>query len=190
MQSIREAAPLRSVELSSASLDDFLQNAAATVRIELTRNGRDSRAFELLNKTNQFNLNGKRMTEAGWFAYFRDPAAFLMTIAYEDKYGPLGKIAAILGTANERMVRVDFWVMSCRAFSRRIEHLTLKQIFDKFAAEEVTFDYQPTPRNAPLQEFFTDLLGASPHGRCSLSLAGFSNKSFDLFQRVEEFVNE
>lgn len=189
MTSVREATALHTVELNPASLDDFLRDASACVRIEINRSAQDNRAFELLNKTNQFNLNGKRLTEAEWRSYFLSPDAFLMTVTYEDKYGPLGKIAAVLGKSKGKMVQIDHWVMSCRAFSRRIEHQTLRQIFDRFQAKEIRFDYQPTARNVPLQEFFVDLLGVSPCPGCCVSSWGFSTKSFQLFQRVEETVH-
>lgn len=184
-KSIRDAEPLRSVATSSRSLSDFLQSASASIRVQFTRDSRDHRAFELVNKTNQFNLNGKRLTEAAWSAYFDHPDAFLMTVTYEDKFGPLGKIAALLGKPDGRRVQIDFWVMSCRAFSRRVEHQTLRQIFAKFEADEIRFDYQPTPRNGPLQEFFADVLGASQQPGCSLLLSNFSDKTLELFEHVE-----
>ena len=189
MKSIREATALHAVELNPASLDDFLRGVSASMRIEFTKSAQDNRAFELFNKTNQFNLNGKRLTEAYWRSYLLNPEAFLMTVTYQDKYGPLGKIAAILGKSDHKMVQIDHWVMSCRAFSRRIEHQTLRQIFDRFQAEEISFDFQPTPRNMPLQAFFVDVLGVPPHPGCSVSFSSFSNQSFQLFQRVEENVN-
>jgi len=189
MKSIRDAETFHSVADGSDSLDDFLQTAAASMQVQFTRDGRDGRAFELLNKTNQFNLNGRRLTKAEWSAYFEDPAAFLMTVTYEDKYGPLGKIAAVLGRSDDKTVQIDFWVMSCRAFSRRIEHQTLRQIFEKFEAEDVHFDYQSTARNAPLQEFLAGLLGTPVLPGYSLSMAKFSSKPFELFQHVEEIVH-
>jgi FkbH-like protein len=188
-KSIRDAEPLRSAATSSRSLSDFLQSASASIRVEFSGKSRDHRAFELVNKTNQFNLNGKRLTEAAWSAYFEHPDAFLMTVTYEDKFGPLGKIAALLGRSVGKTVQIDFWVMSCRAFSRRVEHQTLRQIFEKFEADEIRFDYQPTTRNVPLQEFFADVLGTSPQPGCSLLLSNFLNKNRELFQRVEQIVN-
>jgi predicted enzyme involved in methoxymalonyl-ACP biosynthesis len=43
--------------------------------------------------------------------------------------------------------------MSCRAFSRQIEHLLLNWIFDHFGVHEIQLEYEPTERNAPLQAF-------------------------------------
>ena len=190
MDSIRAAGALReAVTGDASSADDFLQNADAEIEFNFTKQPRDTRAFELINKTNQFNLNGKRLTEAAWHDYLSDPASFLMTVSYEDKYGPLGKIAVLLGTAREQRVSVDFWVMSCRAFSRRIEHQCLKQLCERFDASEIIFDYQATPRNGPLQEFFAGLAGAPLPPQLRVSRSKIREKSPALFHRVKELVN-
>jgi FkbH-like protein len=190
LKSIRGAGALRKArEISGDSLDDFLQSADASIRFTFGKQAADSRAFELINKTNQFNLNGKRLSHAAWETYLNDPATFLMTASYQDKFGPLGKIEVLLGRIQGKVLRIDSWVMSCRAFSRRIEHQSLKQLFQKFDAEEICFDYQATPRNGPLQEFFTGLLGAPPVTELRFSRAAFSGRSPSLFHRVEEVVN-
>lgn len=190
LKSIREADGLREFrDGAGGSLDDFLQSADASIQFAFGKPAADNRAFELINKTNQFNLNGKRLTEAAWKAYLNDPAAFVMSASYEDKFGPLGKIAVLTGRIQGKALRIESWVMSCRAFSRRIEHQTLKQLFEKFDAKEISFDYQATPRNGPLQEFFAQLLGAAPSVDLRFSRAAFSEKSPSLFHRVEEVVN-
>jgi FkbH-like protein len=190
LKSIRDADVLReSRDTAGGSLDDFLRGADMSIRFAFGKQAADNRAFELINKTSQFNLNGKRLTDAAWKAYLNDPAAFVMTANYEDKYGPLGKIAVLLGRIQGKTLRIETWVMSCRAFSRRIEHQTLKQLFEKFDAKEISFDYQATPRNGPLQEFFTQLLGIAPTVDLQFSRAAFSEKSPSLFHRVEEVVN-
>jgi FkbH-like protein len=190
LESIRGAGVLReSLDAAGGSLDDFLQSADASIRFTFGKQAADNRAFELINKTNQFNLNGKRLTDAVWKTYLNDPATFAMAASYEDKFGPLGKIAVLLGRIQGKALRIDSWVMSCRAFSRRIEYQSLKQLFGKFDAEEISFDYQATPRNGPLQEFFTELLGSPLTAGMRLSRAAFSEKSPSLFHRVEEAVN-
>lgn len=190
LKSIRGASALReSWDVAGGSLDDFLQSADALVRVTFGKQAGDGRAFELINKTNQFNVNGKRLSDAAWMAYLSDPATFLMTVSYEDKYGPLGKISVLLGRVQGKVLRVDSWVMSCRAFSRRIEYQCLKQLFEKFDAEEICFDYQATSRNGPLQEFFTGLFGTPSTTDLRFSRAAFCEKSPSLFHRVEEVVN-
>jgi FkbH-like protein len=190
LKSIQGAGPLREAwDVGGDSLDDFLQSADASIRFTFGKQVTDSRALELINKTNQFNLNGKRLSDAAWKTYLNDPATFLMTASYEDKFGALGKIAVLLGRTEGKALRIDSWVMSCRAFSRRIEHQSLKQLFQKFDAEEICFDYQPTPRNGPLREFFTALLGVPPITDLRFSRAAFSEWSPSLFHRVKEVAN-
>jgi len=190
LQSIRGAEALRDTEnLTPGSLDEFLESAHAVMRFDFEKKGSDQRAFELINKTNQFNLNGKRLTEAAWAAYLNDPATFLMTVSYEDKYGPLGKIAALLGKVSKSTIRIDFWVMSCRAFSRRIEHQSLKKLFEKFRADEASFDYQATPRNGPIQEFLSGLADLRGSSELRVARAVLEKRSPSLFHRVEEVVN-
>ena len=186
LKSIRGAEILReSRDATGGTLDDFLRSSESSIQFAFGKQPGDNRAFELINKTNQFNLNGKRLSDAAWKTFLNDPATFLMTVNYQDKFGPLGKIAVVLGTVEGKKLRVGSWVMSCRAFSRRIEHQSLKQLFEKFDAEEICFDYVATPRNGPLQEFFAGLLGVAPDTSLRCSRADFGEKSPSLFHRVE-----
>ena len=195
LQSIRTAAAFQTSTNSNGenheAADDFLRNSGARIQISFEKQSQDTRAFELINKTNQFNLNGKRLTDAAWIAYLNDPHSFLMAVNYEDKYGALGKIAVLLGKNRRNELQIDFWVMSCRAFSRRIEHQCLRQLFGRFDAQEICFDYQPTARNSPLQVFFTTLRGQAPAHDLRLSREAFFEKSPPLFHEVSvrEAVN-
>jgi FkbH-like protein len=188
--SIRNTSAWRdSIQSGGSSADDFLRTADASMVFSLTRDSGDTRAFELVNKTNQFNLNGKRFGESEWRSFCSDPAALLLTVSYNDKYGPLGKIAVILGRTYGRKLYVHSWVMSCRAFSRRIEHSCLKYLFDALGIDDIAFDYEATPRNGPLKEFFADMLGSPPVPGSSLSKEQFGGWVPELFHRVEGEIN-
>src|SRR5271157_1115481 len=190
LHSIRDASAWRDVVQSHAeSSDDFLKAAEATIVFDCSRQSGDVRAFELVNKTNQFNLNGKRFGESEWLSFFNDPAAFLLTASYEDKYGPLGKIAVIMGKARGLKLYVNAWVMSCRAFSRRIEYQCLKQLFETLGPDEIVFEYEATPRNGPFRDFFAELLGAPPAPGACLSRDLFAMKAPPLFHQVKGTVN-
>ena len=190
LRSIRDASAWRDASQSRKnSHDDFLKAAEACVFFESAQPDGDARAFELLNKTNQFNLNGKRFSESEWSNFLKDPAAFVLTVSYKDKFGSLGKIAVILGRTSGRVAHVSGWVMSCRAFLRRIEHQCLKYVFETLGADEITLDYQLTPRNGPLQEFLTELLGETPGEIVRLSKEQFGSKLPPLFHRLEGIVH-
>jgi FkbH-like protein len=115
------------------------------------------RLLELINKTNQFNLNGVRLSEAEWLRHLADPAGFVVGVSYEDKFGPLGVIGVVAGRQNGDTLEVSTWVMSCRAFSRRIELHTLEYLFTASGARNISLLFRQTERNQPLQEFLRAL---------------------------------
>jgi len=172
--------------LLAADPDSFLAQAGGELILSFDKSTWDPRVLELINKTNQFNLNGKRYTETALRNYFDRPDTFLLKASYQDKYGPLGKIAIILGRSNGDALRVDTWVMSCRAFSRRIEHQCLKQLYERFSAATLEFEFTPTERNGPLREFFAHFLSQEPDGAFRLPKETIRAKSPRLFHRVEE----
>jgi len=131
--------------------DEFL--ASIEAEITLVYNVPTERVFELINKTNQFNLNGRRIDNAAWLAKLEEPTRFILSVSYRDKFGPLGNIAVVTGLRFEDELLVDVWVMSCRAFSRRIEFQVLKELFERFDATSVKLEFIATDRNGPFQEF-------------------------------------
>jgi FkbH-like protein len=190
LESIRRSQQLTS-EMGGEFQDaaDFLRQAEAELTITSSKELVDARAFELVNKTNQFNLNGKRYTEAAWQSYLRRDDSFLLVAAYRDKYGPLGKISVIGGRrGNDRLV-IDFWVMSCRAFARQIEHKCLEELFSRSGVREIEFDYTATERNGPLTEFLRSMLGEDPAPASLLSRERFVQRVPQTFHRVLEAVN-
>jgi FkbH-like protein len=185
LESIRQS-DLRNadVEARGSSPEEFLAQANAELTLEFTAGAPPERALELINKTNQFNLNGRRYTEGEWLSYLRRPETFLLLVRYQDKYGPLGMIAVLAGCEEAESLDVNSWVMSCRAFSRRIEHRCLKELFDHFSREHISFDFQATPRNAPLREFFAGFLGTEPTSAFRITRAVFEEKCPPLYHTV------
>jgi acyl carrier protein len=156
-QSLRQAAAMGTLLGEPTSRETFLNALEARISFQLSRDAQDQRAFELVNKTNQFNLNGRRITETGWRQTLENPEGFLLTASYADKFGPLGKIAVVLGESRSGAAAISSWVMSCRAFSRRVEHATFSHLFESMNLDKVLFHFEKTERNTPLQEFFASL---------------------------------
>jgi len=154
--SVRVSASLREVEQGKVS-QEFLRTLRGRVTLDYRRDLTDMRTFELINKTNQFNLNGIRLDEGDWRARMKSQTGIAVTVSYEDKFGPLGRIAVLVGEKHGQCIHVSSWVMSCRAFSRRIEHHTLDSLFRVTGVSELKFDFRPTDRNQPLQIFFSSL---------------------------------
>ncbi|WP_031494849.1 HAD-IIIC family phosphatase [Bryobacter aggregatus] len=154
--SIRAAAQLQNLG-DAAHAPEFLSSLQGTVSFDWRRDPGGGRALELINKTNQFNLNGKRISEGEWQRYMEEESTVCTVVSYQDKFGSLGRVAVLLGSRNGEELRVSHWVMSCRAFSRKIEHHTLQGLFAQSGIERIAFDLEVTPRNQPLLETLAPL---------------------------------
>lgn len=185
LESIRQNQEFARSSQSPASAEDFLATAEATVTLEYNPSSSDKRVVELVNKTNQFNLNGLRYTDAEWHGFLREPNSFAMAVSYQDKFGPLGKVAVLCGrhAGNEAQIRT--WVMSCRAFSRRIEYQCLREIFGRYGVDEIVFDFKPTAKNGPLQDFLSNLLGHAATSESRLPRDVFEAKCPKLYHSVQ-----
>ncbi len=177
---------------SAADMETFLREAGAHLTLTWLQPPIEPRVLELINKTNQFNVNGRRYGDAEWRDYAARPETAVLVAEYRDKYGPLGKIAALAGTRQANGFHIETWVLSCRAFSRRIEHHMLREIFDTHAVDQVTVAYQPTERNGPSGEFFATLLDAAPAGPFVLDREQFTARCPALYhaRAVETAVKE
>jgi FkbH-like protein len=169
--------------------DEFLKQAQAEISFQFAKEMIDPRALELVNKTNQFNLNGKRYTDREWAEFVREPTSVLLVVSYKDKYGPLGKIAVLAGSLEGKSLHLPVWVMSCRAFSRRIEYRCLEDLFQRFALEKIVFEFTATPKNGPIREFLASVLGAEPVLGSTLKLKDFRERKLETYQSVLELTS-
>lgn len=188
VESLRRAGQFR--ELSEgqpdSSLGDFLEQVGAELTVSAIDAAGEARAFELINKTNQFNLNGRRLSDAQFQAALRRPGAVSMLVSYKDKFGPLGQIAALLGRIDYPVLKVDTWVMSCRAFSRHIEYQCLEYLFEQWGVPEIELDYSPTDRNRPVREFLRRFLGEEPNSSCTIQRQVFTGRRPKLSHNVNK----
>jgi FkbH-like protein len=171
---------------SGASFDTFLQGLGAELTFDWSVPPQNSRAIELINKTNQFNLSGRRINESQWRAMLQDKSRLLLVVSYQDKFGPLGKICVLSGTISSDELTIDTWVMSCRAFSRRIEYACLNQVFRKFDINSISLDYVRTERNGPVLEFLQVLHEGAPEGMVELSREEFNARCPRLFNSTKD----
>jgi FkbH-like protein len=185
LESIRQGAAFRDQVSGEATPEKFLEQLDAIVTFDFA-SANEPRVLELVNKTNQFNLNGRRYTEADWQVLASSPGAVVASVSYEDKFGPLGTIAVVGGLLKDDLLTLDAWVMSCRAFARRIEHRTLRMLFERTGAKAIEFSFAPTSKNGPLQAFFASILGEKPVSPFRLTDSQFDQACPPLFHEVRE----
>jgi predicted enzyme involved in methoxymalonyl-ACP biosynthesis len=86
-----------------------------------------------------------------------DPDQVVLALSYNDKFGPLGKISAVLGRLEHHEFCISHWVLSCRAFGRRLEHATLVILMDALAVDRLILHYEKTPKNKLVDDLFISL---------------------------------
>jgi FkbH-like protein len=169
--------------IAEANAETFLEQACAVIEFDFDC-AEQPRVLELINKTNQFNLNGKRYTPSEWRQASSQPGAFVLSVAYKDKFGDLGTISALLGRRNGHSLVIDVWVMSCRAFSRRIEHKCIDTLFTELNASDIEFNFAPSQRNEPVRRFFSAMTGKAPDREFRMTKAQFADVCPPLYQQV------
>jgi FkbH-like protein len=116
----------REGERRQLSREDFLRQAAPRISmglIDSVDHDRFPRAFELLNKTNQYNTTGRRWTRQELAAHFR-AGAVLHTFEVEDIYTAYGLVGVVIVCGS----MVDQWVMSCRVLGYQVENAVMAVI--------------------------------------------------------------
>lgn len=159
------AAGAAAVAGAAGSPEAFLAEIDAELDLDFAKALSDERAFELINKTNQFNLNGRRLEASEWRRFLERPDSFVVVASYRDKFGPLGRISVAFGSHGDGQLRIDGWVLSCRAFARRVEHAILDSLFERFGVEQIGAAFAATGRNTVTADFLAELgvdMAASP----------------------------
>ena len=171
-------------EETGANLISFLTKLNMRLVIHERSEQDFERAVQLINKTNQFNLNGKRY-EASEVAAILNAGGRLFTATLSDNNGSHGEIIAFLMNAEGLVVS---WVMSCRVFQRQVEYGFLSQVL-KMGVTPRVFSYEQTDRNEPVQKFFDDAAFIKQGDTIQMNIDQFLSdhgSSLDLFLMEDE----
>ena len=104
------------------------------------------RALELLNKTNQFNLNGMRLSADSLQKVMADGCQ-LLAMEGRDKFTAHGLVGVAL--VNRHGVLVQ-WAISCRVLGLQVEAAFLSELMRLTQLEQLVLHYQGTEKNFPL----------------------------------------
>ncbi len=185
LQGLRGMAELGGAVSGTGSLEKVLSEAGGVMTIAPLTDPPDPRALELINKTNQFNLNGRRINEADWLRFLRTPDRGAWMASYRDRFGALGKICVLAGHREAGSLHVDTWVLSCRAFGRRIEYAILAALIEQFQLARIHFHFESTERNTPIREMLEGLVDGPLDREVILNVKDFVRRRRPSFMNVE-----
>lgn len=144
----------------SGSVEEYL----SSLQMKLFWNRVDKndirRPTQLINKTNQFNLTTKRVTEEGMASHLCQDGAIALQFRLTDRFGDNGVIAVVTGLLRSDELEIDNWVMSCRVLGRQVEVATLnvlRQCAMELGATRIVGEYRPTTKNGMVSDHYDKL---------------------------------
>ena len=116
-----------------------------------------ARLSQLIAKTNQFNLNGRRRTEAELASLCADQRYRVRLVKAKDRFGDYGVVGAMILALGEP-AEIDTFVMSCRSLGRGVEAAMIADMFAAIAPDtRILATLEALPRNEPAQRYFKTL---------------------------------
>lgn len=139
--------------------DEWLEAMKMKLIIEPVSKNNILRVVQLINKTNQFNLCTRRITQVElekWLASGNQ----MLTYRLLDKFGDMGLIGITgLEVCADKAVISDV-ILSCRAMGRGVERVMLHWIIEAAFSKgffEVELNYIETKKNKPILDFLKEV---------------------------------
>lgn len=139
----------------TTDIEGYLQSLAMNAVFEYITDPKIERPLQLINKTNQFNLNGTRETQTSWRKFFT-PDYRVIQCRLQDRLSDYGVILVAALRLDIPDLVIEHMVMSCRVFSRRLEYGFLQLLCDlarEFGCNQILFKHKKTDKNGPIQSF-------------------------------------
>ena len=120
------------------------------------------RCYELIQRTNQLTLAGRRYAEDEFKALVSKSNLHAYGIRCLDKFGDYGIVGAVLFSVNGENAALEEFVMSCRVAKKKCEDATVNWVAHKakkLGAKVLTAQVVKTGRNMALVSAFDEISG-------------------------------
>lgn len=146
---------------STMSDADYFRSLEVTLSVEVDPAHHHERLYEMSRKTNQFNLNVQRLTDADMACRLSDPQYRVASVALRDRLSESGIVAMLVARLGPNEVIVEELLISCRALGRKLETIMVAAALDAMtgdlASRRLTFQHTVGPRNEPARRWLADL---------------------------------
>ena len=158
--SYRQDVGRRELGDSARDVDEFIAGLRMTAELRDFRELDLPRLHQLVNKTNQFNLTTVRMTEAELRNTMGDRDVYARSLRLRDRFGDLGLVGVLIGRATGASLRIEVWLMSCRALGRRVEEVMIAAAArwaDSRGLATLIGEYRRTAKNGLVEDLYPRL---------------------------------
>ena len=148
---------------ASQSMDDFLQGLDMSVEHSRLTPVDLPRATQLINKTNQFNATGVRVTAEALAELAANPRNLVLHFRLIDRFSDNGLVSVMVltrSTNDPSVMKIDNWVMSCRVFGRQLEHEAMNIAVEEAlaaGAQVLLGSVVPTKKNTVIADLYGKL---------------------------------
>lgn len=142
--------------VAGLSLDQFLSGLQLQVSMRELADEEMSRAAQLTQRTNQFNLSTIRRTESEIRELAMHPDYRCRIVEVADRFGNYGLVGLVIVKVEASRMFVDTFLLSCRVLGRRVEEAIaagLKNMCGQEGIEALEASFVPTAKNRPFIDF-------------------------------------
>lgn len=154
-----ETIKLRNQVKNSLTFEEYLKSLEMSISFGLMEEHEKTRVFQLINKTNQFNLNTQRF-DLNVFNSLNTIDKPIFVASIKDKFGDEGLIYAMPTHFDNDNFYIDNIVMSCRVMGRNIEQSVfelLESYLLKNGFKYLFSKYIPSRKNKPVKDLLPKL---------------------------------
>lgn len=181
----------------SNSIESYLESLEMTMTFNIDANKYRSRIAQMTQKTNQFNLTTKRMTEVDVMSYMSSENSLVASFALKDRYGDNGVTGACFVSIDGKTATIVNLLLSCRVLGRNAEVAFLTEVLNELNSRGVTkviATYEASLKNNQVERFYDDF-GFVSRGQVSsqhnyeLDLSRWERKLIKHIGIIKDFDN-
>ncbi|MDC1288130.1 HAD-IIIC family phosphatase, partial [Gammaproteobacteria bacterium] len=127
-----------------------------TLAVRLAKKRDLKRVAELINRTNQFNMQASRTTMQEVEQWFASKAYRIYCASLSDKFGDMGIVSILITHETEHTIYIPAFVLSCRVFGYQVERFmlnTVKRLARKHN-KSIEGQYVETMYNTPCKQVY------------------------------------
>lgn len=144
-------------------LRSFVKSCNIKVTVSTPKKSDYNRCYELIQRTNQLNLSGKRISNDEIAEIFDSDSYMTHTIRVIDKYGDYGLVGVAVFSKQNEKYELQHFVMSCRAARKLIEQVYFEYIISYLENINIKFlvlKCAVTGKNDLLRKSIEDVFGS------------------------------
>lgn len=141
---------------------DFVKSCEIEIEVSsLNTEEKKNRCYELIQRTNQLNLTGRKYSEEEFQNILEDANRSNFSIACRDKFGDYGTVGFFSIYFDSGKITVSEMAVSCRVAQKHVEHTMMSWIARTYAVPRTLstmyVSYKETAKNKPVFKALCDI---------------------------------